>query len=259
MRNLSTPRAALRPSVIAQTTSDWPRRISQAAETPRGSPLPIVPGLVTIVTNMSTTPTMSSLSAALFGRTRRAILALLYGHPDEAYYLRHLARSGGLGVGAVQREVKRLTEAGILLRTVRGHQVYYQANAECPIFAELKGLVVKTAGVADVLRQALAPLAGRIKVAFIYGSVGRLQQKNASDVDLMVVGAVSFSAVVAALHAAQDLIHREINPTVYSPAEFRSKLKARHHFLSSVLRNEKVFVVGDEHELARLGPIRLAD
>jgi predicted nucleotidyltransferase len=152
-----------------------------------------------------------------------------------------------------------LAEAGILRRTVCGHQVYYQANPECPVFAELKGLMVKTAGAADVLREALAPLAGRIKVAFIYGSVARLQQKNASDVDLMVVGAVSFGEVVATLRAAQELIQREINPTVYSSAEFRSKLKARHPFLSSVLRNEKVFVVGDEHELARLGPVRLAD
>jgi len=244
---------------MAQTTRDCPWRISPAVKVPRDCCLPIVLGLVTIVPNMSTVPTMSILSAALFGQTRRAILALLYGHPDEAYYLRQLARSGRLGLGAVQREVKRLAEAGILRRTVRGHQVYYQANAECPVFAELKGLVVKTAGVTDVLREALAPLARGINVAFIYGSVAKFQQRNASDVDLMVVGEVSFGEVVAALRAAQDLVHREINPTVYSPAEFRSKLKARHHFLSSVLRNEKVFVVGDEHELARVGPIRLVD
>jgi len=208
---------------------------------------------------MSTDPINSNLSAALFGQTRRTLLALLYGHPDEAYYLRQLARAGGLGLGGVQREVNRLAEAGILRRTVRGHQVYYQANSECPVFAELKGLMVKTSGAADVLREALAPLADRIKAAFIYGSMARSQQTNASDLDLMVIGAVSFGEVVATLNTAQELIHREINPTVYSPAEFRSKLKARHHFLSSVLRNEKVFVVGDEYELARLGPIRLAD
>jgi predicted nucleotidyltransferase len=208
---------------------------------------------------MSTASINSNLSAALFGQTRRALLALLYGHPDEAYYLRQLARAGGLGLGGVQREVKRLAGAGILRRTIRGHQVYYQANPECPVFPELKGLVVKTSGAADALREALARLADRIKVAFIHGSMARLQQTNASDVDLMVVGAVSFGDVVATLSTAQELIHREINPTVYSPAEFSSKLKARHHFLSSVLRNEKVFVVGDEHELARLGPIRLAD
>jgi predicted nucleotidyltransferase len=200
-----------------------------------------------------------NLSSALFGRTRRAVLALLYGHPDEAYYLRQLVRSVGLGLGAVQREVKRLTNTGIFRCTVRGRQVYYQANPECPLFEELKSLAVKTAGVADVLRDTLAPLASQIKVAFIYGSIARLKQTSASDVDLMVIGDVSFSQVVSALGAAQKTLSREINPTVYSPREFKSKLKLRHHFLSSVLKNEKVFLIGNEHELARYGPIRVAD
>ena len=167
-------------------------------------------------------------------------------------------RSTGLGLGAVQREVKRLTEAGAIRRTVRGRQVYYQANPDCPLFAERKSLVVKTAGVADVLRNALAALADRIKVAFVYGSVAGSGQKRTSDVDLLVVGEVGFSDLVSALGGAQAQLHREINPTVYSPTEFRSRLKARHHFLLSVLRNEKVFVIGDEHKLAGLGPIRLA-
>lgn len=212
----------------------------------------------TIVPKMSTPVSSSSLSHVLFGQTRWAILGRLYGHPDEAYYLRQLVRSVGAGLGAVQREVKRLAEAGIIRRTVRGRQVYYQANSECPVFPELKGLVVKTTGAADVLRAALARLAGRIKVAFIYGSVARLDEKSGSDVDLIVIGDVSFGDVVAALGTAQETLSREINPTVYSPAEFKSKLRARHHFLSSVLRSEKVFVIGDEHELARLGPVRVA-
>lgn len=207
---------------------------------------------------MSTQVSSFSLSNVLFGRTRRAILGLLYGHPDEAYYLRQLVRSAGLGLGAAQREVKRLAEAGIIRRTVQGHQVYYQANPECPLFGELKSLVVKTAGAADALRDGLASLGSRIRVAFIYGSVAGLKQKSGSDVDLMVIGDVSFGDVVAALGAAQELLHREINPTVYSPAEFKRKLKARHHFLSSVLKTEKVFVMGDQHELARLGSVQLA-
>jgi predicted nucleotidyltransferase len=186
-------------------------------------------------------------------------LALLYGHPDEAYYLRQLVRSAGLGLGAVQREVARLAGAGIIQRTARGRQVYYQANPECPLYVELKSLVVKTAGVGDVLRAALAPLASRIRVAFIYGSVARTEQKSTSDVDLMVIGDVTFGDVVSALGAPQEILSREINPTVYSPREFRSKLKVSHHFLSSVLKNEKVYVIGDARELARLGPIRLAD
>lgn len=207
---------------------------------------------------MSTSSTSSSLAAALFGQTRRVILAMLYGHPDEAYYLRQLARSTGAGLGAVQREIKRLTEAGIVTRSVRGRQVFYQANPDCPVFAELKGLVVKTTGVADVLRTALAPLAGRIQLAFIYGSVARLAQKSASDVDLMAVGGVSFGEIISALTAAQETLAREVNPTVYSGAEFKAKLRAGHHFLTSVVRREKMFLIGDEHELARLGAKRLA-
>lgn len=221
--------------------------------------LTLVTEMVTIAPNMSTTPPDSNLSTALFGRTRRAILAQLYGHPDEAYYLRQLVRSAGLGLGAVQREVARLTAAGIIQRTARGRQIYYQANPACPLFAELKSLVVKTAGVGDVLRLALSPLAGRIMVAFIYGSMARTAQKSNSDVDLMVIGDVGFSDVVSALDSAQKTLGREINPTVYSPAEFRSKIKAGHHFLTSVRNNEKVFVIGGEHEFEGLGSIRMAE
>ena len=208
---------------------------------------------------MSTASPDSNLSTALFGRTRRAILAQLYGHPDEAYYLRQLVRSAGLGLGAVQREVARLAGAGIIQRTARGRQVYYQANPACPLFAELKSLVVKTAGVGDVLRGALGPLADRIKVAFVYGSVARTEQKSGSDVDVMVIGDVSFGDVVSALESAQKTLGREINPTVYSPGEYRAKIKARHHFLTTVQNSEKVFVIGDEHEFEGLGSIRMAD
>ncbi len=207
---------------------------------------------------MSTTLAGSDLSAALFGQTRRAVLALLYGHPDRSYYLRQLVRSAGVGLGAAQREVKRLSDAGIIRRTVSGHQVFYQANPDCPIFSELKGLMVKTTAVADVLRAALAPLAAQIRLAFVYGSIAKLAQRNRSDVDVMVVGESAFGEVVSALGAAQETLAREINPTVYSPAEFRSKLKAGHHFLTALLEGEKVFLIGDEHELARLGAKRLS-
>ena len=213
--------------------------------------------LGTIVPRMSTTLVTYDLSAALFGQTRRAVLALLYSHPGQSYYLRQLVRSAGLGLGAAQREVKRLSDAGIIRRTLSGHQVFYQANSDCPIFEELKGLMAKTTGVADVLRAALTPLAARIRVAFIYGSVARLTQKSGSDVDIMLVGESTFGDVVSALAGAQETLAREINPTVYSPAEFRSKLKARHHFLTAVAGREKIFLIGDEHEFARLGAKRL--
>jgi predicted nucleotidyltransferase len=206
---------------------------------------------------MSTAPASSQLSAALFGKTRRAILASLFSHPDQSYHLRQLVRSAGVGLGAAQREVKRLSDAGIIRRTVSGNQVLYQANPECPIYGELKGLMVKTTGVADVLRAALAPLAAQIRVAFIYGSVAELAQRNGSDVDVMVIGEPSFGEVVSAVGNAQETLAREVNPTVYSPNEFRSKLRAGHHFLTAVIESKKLFLIGDEHELARLGAKRL--
>ena len=199
------------------------------------------------------------LGTTLFARNRRAVLALLYGHPDEEFYLRQVIRASGGGVGGVQRELDQLTKAGILRRTVRGNQVFFRANADCPVFEEIKGLVTKTAGAADVLRAALAPLGNRIRVAFIYGSLARGRQRAQSDVDLLVVGETAFGEVVAALADAQARLRREVNPTVYPPEEFCRKLSAGHHFLRSVLKRENIFLIGDQRELARLAEKRLAD
>lgn len=221
--------------------------------------LHIVTKMGTIVLKMSTTIETDKLSASLFGKTRRAILSLLYSHPDEAFYLRQLVRAAGVGLGAVQREVRRLSEAGIIQRTVRGRQVYYQANFQCPVFEELRSLVVKTAGVGDVLRATMAPLADRVNLAFIYGSVARGQEYRGSDLDVLVVGDVSFAEITSALSRAQETLRRDINPTVYPPTEFLSKLAAGHHFLETVLKETKIFLIGDESELARLAGKRLAD
>jgi predicted nucleotidyltransferase len=197
------------------------------------------------------------LTAALFGKTRRALLGVLYGHPDEAFYLRQLVRAARAGQGAVQREVKKLSEAGIIRRTVQGREVYYRANPECPVFPELKSLVVKTAGVGDVLRSALASLAGKIKVAFIFGSFAQGKQNQRSDVDIVVIGEATFEEVVDALASAQETLAREVQPTVYPAAEFQARVKAREHFVTSVLGESKIFLIGDERELARLAQERL--
>ena len=201
---------------------------------------------------MSTPFKIDSLSATLFGKTRRAVLALLYSHVDELFYFRQIARTAGVGLGAVQRELKKLSEAGIIRRTVRGHQVYYQANPECPVYAELKSLVLKTVGVGDVLRAALVPLADRINVAFLFGSLGRGGERSSSDADVMIVVDVTFAEVVSVLGRAQETVRREINPLVYPPEEVQFKLAADHHFLKQVLECPKSFLIGDEHELAKL-------
>lgn len=206
----------------------------------------------TIAPIMSTALKIDQLGTTLFGKTRRAILALLFSHVDESLYLRQLTRSAGVGMGAVQRELKALVDAGILNRNVRGHQVYYQANSQSPVFKELKSLVMKTAGVGDVLRTALSPLADRIGAAFIYGSIARGEERKSSDIDVLIVGNVTFAEVTAALSSAQETIGREINPTVYPLTEFLSKVRTGHHFLTTVLGGEKLFLIGDKDELERM-------
>jgi uncharacterized protein len=197
--------------------------------------------------------TTSSLGQLLFGDTRRAILALLYGHAEEQFYLRDLVRRTETALGAAQRELMQLTGAGLVLRVRRGNQVYYQANSANPIFSELKGILTKTAGIRDVVQQALQPVTDRVRAAFIYGSVAKGVEIASSDIDVMVIGDVGFSEVVSCLSTVEAKLGREINPTVYPPLEYAAKLKEKNHFLTSLVRQKKIFIVGDEHELRRLG------
>jgi DNA-binding transcriptional ArsR family regulator len=196
---------------------------------------------------------------SLFGHTRSALLAMLYGHVDRSFYVRQLVRAVGAGHGALQRELKYLTEMGLVLRRTQGNQVLYQANLQSPIFSEIKSLITKTVGVHDVIRSALVSLGTEIQIAFVYGSVARQKEQANSDVDLMVLGDASFSEVVSALGAAQRTLGREINPTVFPVSEFRSKLAAGNHFLRSVLKEKRLLVLGTENELAKLASKQLAD
>ena len=198
-------------------------------------------------------------ATVLFGSTRRRILGWLLGHPDESFYLRQIVRSTGAALGAAQRELEQLTGAGLLLRTVQGQQVYFQANREAPIFPELQGLFAKTAGLTDLLREALAPLAERVLMAFVFGSAARGELRASSDIDLLVVGDAPFQDVVASLAGAQERLGREVNPTVYPLDEFRSKLRAKHHFLTTVLGEPRMFIIGGDNELVGLGAKRLGD
>ena len=197
-------------------------------------------------------------SESLFGHTRSAVLSMLYGHADQAFYLRQLARAVGTGHGALQRELKRLTDMGVIVRRCQGNQVLFQANARSPIFPEIKSLITKTVGIHDVIRSSLASLAPEIQIAFVYGSVARQQERANSDVDLMVLGSVPFGDVVPALAPAQRMLGREINPTVFAVDEFRSKLASGNHFLRSVMKEKKLFVVGTENELTKLASKQLA-
>jgi uncharacterized protein len=216
----------------------------------------LVPDMGTIVPVMGAMTGM--LSKILFGQSRKAILGLLYGRADEQFYLREIARRAGTGIGATQRELKQLTESGLIHRLGHGHQVYFQANRKNPIFGELKSILAKTSGIRDVLLEALTPLADRIKLAFVYGSVARGKENASSDVDLMVVGDVSFTDVVSALSKVEATLGREVNPSVYGRSEFREKFGAKNHFLATVAKEKKLFVIGDEREFRRVGQERLA-
>jgi predicted nucleotidyltransferase len=203
-----------------------------------------VPKKGTIVPIMGTPPVNNNLSATLFGKTRRAVLALLYGHADEAFYIRHIVRVAGAGHGAVQRELKQLTDSGIIQRMERGKQVYYQANIKCPIFAELKSVIVKTAGLADVLREALAPLAEQIASAFVYGSMANGEAISASDIDLLVVGNIDEMALHGALSQAENRLARPVNYTLMSQLEFDKRRSEKGGFLARVLSGPKIMILG---------------
>ena len=203
----------------------------------------------TFVPVLGTTPAALDPATVLFGSTRRRVLGWLLGHPDEAYYLRELVRHVGGAVGAAQRELELLTASGLVRREVRGKQVYFQANQKAAIFPELQGLFAKTVGLVDILRESLMPLADRMRAAFVFGSAARGELHASSDVDLLVVGDVSFGDVITAIQGAEKRLGRDVNPTVFSEDEFRTKVLAKHHFVTTVLGQPKMFVLGEDDDL----------
>lgn len=194
-----------------------------------------------------------SLGDLLFGQTRGRVLALLYGKPDETFFVRQISREIETSVGSVQRELETLSEVGLLNRTTIGRQVFYQANSHHPAFAEIRSLVAKTTGIFHQLRSALAPLTSQITFALVYGSIARGDEDAESDVDLMILGNVTLDDVLAQLAPVENAIGRTINPTVYSLKEFKTKTKDGNHFLTSVLHGKKMLLIGDEDELRKMG------
>ena len=189
--------------------------------------------------------------AALFPKTRQEILAATFGEPQRWWYMRELARHLRLTPSSLQRELASLARAGILRQKREGKHVYFRAATDSPIFQELQGLILKTVGLADVIRDALNPLADRIPWAFVYGSVARSEEHSTSDVDLMIIGRVGLADVSAPLRKAERRLNRAINPTTYTADEFTSKVKSNHHFISTVMRSKKLFILGDHREFDR--------
>lgn len=185
-----------------------------------------------------------NLLDTLFGVQRQRALGWLLLHPDDAVHVRELARITGTSAGSLHRELARLAEAGLLTRSERGNQVLYQANRACPVFAELAGLFRKTGGLADVLRAALLGLADRIRFALVFGSVARGTETSLSDVDVLVVGEADFAEVVMALHPCQEVFGREVNPVVYSEAEWRARVDRDDPFVRDILQNPVMLLLG---------------
>jgi len=194
--------------------------------------------------------TVSSIDA-LFPKTRQAILAATFLEPQKWWYMRELARHLRLTPSTLQRELDSLVRGGILRQRREGKHVYFQPATDSPIFEELRGLLLKTAGLADVIRKALKPFTDRIQWAFIYGSLARVEEHAASDVDLMIIGQVGLAEVSSPLRKAEQRLTRAVNPTIYTSDQFASKVKSNHQFIAGVLRSKKIFLLGDVREFDR--------
>ena len=197
---------------------------------------------------ISTNPTESSaLADALFPKVRQRVLAVLFGTPDRSYYANEVIALAQSGTGAVQRELAGLSAAGLLTVRKQGNQKHYQANASAPVFAELRSLVLKTMGLADVLRAALAPLAAQVDAAFIYGSVARQQDTAHSDVDVMIVSStLGYGEVFGALECATATLSRKVNPTLYTPADWTKRIEQDSAFVTRVWQQPKIWLIGNE-------------
>jgi predicted nucleotidyltransferase len=192
----------------------------------------------------------AGIADALFPKGRQRVLAVLFGNPDRSFYANEVISLAQSGTGSVQRELAALSAAGLLTVTKQGNQKHYQANAAAPVFAELRGLIMKTSGLADVLRAALAPLAPQIVSAFVYGSVAKQNDTAHSDIDLMVVSTdLSYANVFGALEGASVSLGRKVNPTLYTPADMAKRIAQDNAFVTRVLQQPKIWLIGNDEQL----------
>lgn len=193
----------------------------------------------------------SGLADALFSGTKQRVLGLLFGQPSRSFYATELIGLAGSGSGAVQRELANLAQSGLVTVRAVGNQKHYRANTDSPIFAELCGIAQKTVGLAEPLREALAPLAQQIIAAFVYGSVAKKTDTAGSDIDLMLLSdELSYGDTFTALEAASGTLGRTVNPTILTRRQFAKRVKAQESFLTRVLEQPKVWIIGGESDLA---------
>lgn len=190
------------------------------------------------------------LADALFSSTQQRVLGMLFGQPDRSFYATELINILGVGSGAVQRELARLAQSGLVTVSKVGTQKHYQANPDSPVFHELSGLITKTVGLAEPLREALAPFSSRIKAAFVYGSVAAGSDTAKSDIDLMLIcDDLGYADVFEALQTTETRLGRPVNPTLYTPVEWAQKIGSGSGFASKVAQRPKLFLIGSEKDL----------
>ncbi len=188
----------------------------------------------------------SNLADALFPKVRQRVLAVLFGQPDRSFYANEVIALAQSGTGAVQRELADMAQVGLLTVTKVGNQKHFQANTQSPVYTELRGLVLKTVGLADVLRSALTPLVNLIDTAFVYGSIANQQDTAQSDVDVMLISpTLSYANVFGALESASQQLKRNINPTLYTPDEFAQRLDQDQAFITRVMQQPKIWLIGE--------------
>lgn len=189
----------------------------------------------------------SMIGNALFTKTQQQVLRLLFGRPEHTYYLNEIARLAAVGKGSVSRELERLCAAGLLTISKQGNQNHYQANPNSPIFSEVKAIVQKTFGIADVIKTAIAPLLPQLTYAFVYGSIALGTEHANSDIDLMLVGDdISYGTVMELLVPAEQQLSRKINPTLYTTAEFQNRKATNQHFIKRVMEQPKLWLKGEK-------------
>lgn len=217
-----------------------------------------MPNLGVIMTYMGTiinstrqdSATFEGLGSVLFTNTQQRVLACLFGQPDRSYFSNELIKLTGAGSGAVQRELKRLSESGLVTSEMRGNQRHFQANPRSPIFQELTQIVQKTFGLAHPIREALAPYREVIRCAFIFGSIAKKQDTVKSDIDLFVVSdKLSYSDLLSQLLGTEVRLGRGINTTIYTEADVKQRLLDDNSFLTRVLNQPKIWIIGNESDI----------
>jgi predicted nucleotidyltransferase len=194
----------------------------------------------------------TSIADVLFSGVQQRVLGLLFGQADRSFYANEIAKLALTGKGALQRELIRMTDSGLVRMTVIGRQKHYQANKECPIFEELRSITLKTFGLADVVRNALLPFGGAIQCAFIFGSVAKQTDSADSDIDLMIIAdGLAYSDLYEALATAEQFLGRKLSPTLYSVKDFLQKIADQNHFVTRVLSQASIALIGDKHAVSQ--------